>query len=246
MWGLGFIISLACVTATLNGTLKEELQPYLLPDDHPSKPALDALFSSSRVLKNLDSLVKAGFRESHPRKFSHLIVTTHPSFPGYVFKIYLDSQRFHSMKPEYELWKLRIQGANWIRQEIVNRNLSSQMKVPQKWIYLLPEDPEPNGSYYPKYTVLFEEDMNLVSSEENYNLWASDQITPEFLSSVYHLLDDLGLIDCAKPDNIPFSQDGRIAFIDTQSYGFKHVRFKKLTKYLSERNQEIWKSLINE
>lgn len=244
MWVPGFIISIALCVSSLSADLREDLASYLLPNDHPAKPTLDAIFSSSRVLKNLESLVEAGFVKSRHRKFSHLIVTRHPDLPGYIFKIYLDSQRFHSMKPEYELWKLRIQGANLIRQEIINRGLTSEMKVPQKWIYILPDEPAPNHDYYPKYTILFEEDMDLIPSEENYALWESDQITPEFLTTVYHLLKDLGLQDCAKPDNIPFSQDGKIAFIDTQSYGFKSVRFKKLTKYLSESNQQFWKELI--
>lgn len=245
MWVRGFIISL-CVCLTLTGNLRDDLQPYLLPDNHPAKPILDTLFSSTRVLKNLKSLEQAGFRKSKPRKFTHLIVTSHPALPGYIFKIYLDSQRFHSGEAEYEQWKLRINGANLIRQEILNRGFSSTMKVPQKWIYLLPDLPQPNGDYYPKYTVLFEEDMDLISSDENKKHWGSHQISAEFLTDVFHLLKDLGLEDCAKPDNIPFSHDGRIAFIDTQSYGKKRVLFKKMTKYLSEENQAIWKALIKE
>ena len=247
MWALGFIISLFCLSSlnsALDSKTKAELVPYLLPEDHPAKPVLDALFSESRALFNLKTLVDAGFIKSKPRDFSHLIVTKHPALPGYVFKIYLDSQRFHSMSPEYHFWKLRIKGANLVRQEIASRGLSAQMKVPYKWIYILPDDPEPSSDYYPKYSLLIEEDMDLVSNDDNYDHWKSDLITSDFLTTVYHFLKDLGLQDCAKPDNIPFSHDGRIAFIDTQSYGFKKVRFKKLTKYLSDENKQVWKSLI--
>lgn len=247
MWVLGFIINLFCLFSLQSGLdskTKAELAPYLLPDDHPAKPILDSIFSESRVLFNLKTLVDAGFLKSKPRDFSHLIVTKHPALPGYVFKLYLDSQRFHSMNPEYHFWKLRINGANLVRQEIAARGLSSQMKVPNKWIYLLPDEPEPDPDYYPKYTIIIEDDMDLVSNDENYAIWKSNAITPEFLTTLYHFLKDLGMQDCAKPDNIPFSHDGRIAFIDTQSYGLKKVWFKKLTKFLSDENREVWKALI--
>lgn len=248
MWALGFIINLFCFIAihgALDSKTRAELTPYLLPDNHPAKPVLDTLFSDSRVILNLNTLKQAGFTKSKPREFTHLVVTTHPALPGYIFKLYLDSQRFHSGLPEYHFWKLRIDGANLIRQAIIDRSLSVLMKVPQKWIYLLPDDPAPSNDYYPKYTILIEEDMDLVSSSDNYDHWKSSLITPDFLATLYHFLKDLGLEDCAKPDNIPFSHDGSIAFIDTQTYGVKKVCFNKLTKYLSEENQEVWKALMD-
>lgn len=226
--------------------VKASLAPYMLPDDHPIKPILDAIFAADRVTFNLDSMRKAGFDKCAPREFTKIIVTRHPALPGYIFKLYLDAQRFHKDLPEYALWTMRIKGAEKIRQEIFAHNLEDTFKVPQKWIYALPTDNLPPEGYYTKYYILVEEDMEILSDKENKAYWASDSVTEELLLEVYKIIKKLGLSDCAKPDNIPFSRDGRIAFIDTQTYGEKSIKFKKLTPFLSKRNQAYWKEIISQ
>ncbi len=220
--------------------------PYLLPDNHLIKPALDALFSSSRVILNLDTLEEAGFTKTKPRKFTKLIVTSHPDFPGYIFKLYLDSQRYYKDLPEHHYWILRAKGVKKIRREISARELETLFKTPHKWIYALPQHPRPPEGYYTKQYILVEEDMDLLSDEENKALWASDAVTTEVLDHLFAILNKIGLRDCAKPDNIPFSRDGRIAFIDTQTFGIKNVRYEKLNDYLSKPNQAYWKMITDQ
>lgn len=220
----------------------DALKPYILRPDHPIKPRLDALFSQMRVTFNLKTLIKAGFAKTYPRKFTNLIVTKHPDIPGYVFKIYLDAQRYYKKRPEYDFWVLRIQGAQKIREAIESYGLQSLFKVPHKWIYILPRQHLPKG-YPNKYCILVEEDMSILSREENKKAWASDRVTPELLNYLWILLKGLGLSDCAKPDNIPFSTDGCIAFIDTETFGDKKVKYKKLIPHLSASNQKHWKLL---
>lgn len=218
------------------------LEPYLLQADHPIKPMLDALFGKSRVTFNLKSLINAGFLKATPRKFTNLIVTKHPNIPGFIFKIYLDTQRYFKRKPEYDFWILRILGAEKIRETLKYYELESIFKVPQKWIYVLPEHTFPSG-YSSKYSILVEEDMSILPREENKKAWASDRVTQELLNQLWFILTELGLSDCAKPDNIPFSTDGRIAFVDTEIFGRKKIRSKKLTPHLSIFNQKIWKNI---
>lgn len=215
---------------------------YRLPDHHPIKPFLDKLFSTSRVILNLDSLKKAGFVYSQPRKFTNLVIARHPALPGYIFKIYLDAQRHHKNKPEHHFWMLRVEGALRVRREIEVNNLQEFIKVPQKWIYKLPKRPSPPKGYASKKYILVEEDMNLLSQTENENLWASSLVTAQHLNAVYLVLKKVGLSDCAKPDNIPFSVDGRLAFIDTQTHG-GDVPFDDLTSWLSTENQAYWQQL---
>lgn len=224
--------------------LKETIAPYLLPANHPVKAKLDKLFASSRAIFNLDTLKEAGFNKSKPRKFTKLIVTKHEKFPGYIFKIYLDAQRPHKDLSEYQYWLLRIEGANKIRQMISDNHLEAVFKVPQKWIYVLPKKHLPAKGYYTKYTILVEEDMDILPNQENKELWASDKVTHEQLDKLFLILKEIGLIDCAKIDNIPFCRDGRIAFIDTQSHGME-VEFENLCYYLSKSNKEYWKSIIS-
>lgn len=242
---LFFLLALSsCLEAKeLPEQIKQTIAPYLLPSDHPVKPFLDALFGSSRVIFNLETLEKAGFKKSSPRKFSKLIVTRHSALPGYIFKLYLDTQRYHKEQGEYVSWILRVQGCEQVRNTIAQLGLEAFFKVPKKWIYILPKYPEPKSSYYPKYTVLVEEDMFLVSKKENEALWASSFVTESLLNDVYLILKKVGLYDCAKPDNIPFSQDGKIAFIDTETFGRSTVCYENLCSFLSESNRMYWESL---
>lgn len=223
---------------------KKTIEPYLLPADHPIKPILDAIFNSSRAIFNLNTLEQAGFKPTAPRKFTQLIVTQHPAVPGFIFKLYLDSQRYYKDLQEHEFWIMRIQGADKVRQEIANCGLEAIFKVPHKWIYCLPTCPKPPSGYYPKLTILVEEDMLLIADKDNKALWGSSYITPQLLDSLFYLLKEVGLYDGAKPDNIPFSSDGRIAFVDTQTFGRKTVNYKKLLPFLSKENRIYWKALI--
>jgi len=220
-----------------------QVAPYLLPQDHPIKPLLDVLFSSSRATFNLETLEKAGFSKTSPRKFTKLIVTRHPAIPGYVFKLYLDAQRFHKDLAEHHFWILRVQGSELVRSIIAAHGLESSFKVPYKWIYPLPKHPKPSKNYYPKHYILVEEDMYLLKDSDNKALWASSYVSQPLLQALYLILKQAGLYDCAKPDNIPFSVDGRIAFIDTQTHSHTNVDYNKLTPYLSPANQAYWKSL---
>ncbi len=249
--GLFFKILLSyffCLTLTLDAhspskEVRLAVQPYLMPSDHPIKWALDELFSAERVTLNQKTLIEAGFTHSTPRHFTKLIVTKHTAFPGYIFKLYLDSQRPHKNFSEDYFWVLRLEGAEKIRHEIAVRGLEHLFKLPKKWIYALPKRPLPDEGYYTKYYILVEEEMDLCSSQENKALWKSLFVTPELLDPLYLLLKKLGLRDCAKPDNIPFSKDGRIAFIDTETHGKKKVPYSRLTPYLSEDNQAYWEAL---
>lgn len=96
-----------------------------------------------------------------------------------------------------------------------------------------------------KNFILIEEDMEIYNDSENENLWRSNVVTKELLSSLYMILQNLALHDCAKPSNIPFSHDGRIAFIDTLTWNEWSVKYKKLTPYLSPEMQKYWQQLIN-
>lgn len=240
-----FFLFLVLLQSTLWGSAGS-IEPYLLPNDHPIKERLDALFSKSRVTFNRKSLIEAGFRSNTPRKYTSLIVTTHPAFPEYIFKLYLDNQRYQHRKPELYLWVLRVQGAQKVREAIAAYGFEDIMKVPEKWVYALPKKTKPPKGYYPSYYILVEENMDLLSNRENKRKWSSDEVSKELLECVYTILKAVGLDDCAKVDNIPFSVDGKIAFIDTQSFGSKDVPFERLNNFLSASNRDYWKEITGQ
>ncbi len=228
------------VAATQN--ILKEVSPYLLPNEDPLKAKLDRIFSKSRVLLNIATMKNAGFINPKPRKFTHIVVTSHPKLRGYIVKAYLDAQLKNQDQPEHHIWISRIRGAEAIRQEIAKHQWEGIFKVPKKWIYAVPQTPNASPEYRQKHFILVEEDMGLLSSMKNKRLWKN--VSPDILNKVFIILETLGLRDCAKPDNIPFSEDGRIAFVDTQTFSQWPVSYKKLTPYLSIENRAHWKDLI--
>lgn len=225
---------------TVSRKVWNSVKPYLLPDDHPIKPSLDRIFSRSRAILNTRTMRKAGFVNPKVRKWTHIIVTTHPELPGYVIKTYLDAQRYHNHQPEHKRWIVRISGARAIQEMLDENGWNHLFKVPKKWIYALPETPGVAKEYLRKHFILVEEDMHLVGKRKNKDMWRSSSITIEHLDALYQILRRLGLSDCVKPDNLPFSCDGRIAFIDTDSYMKGHVPYRKLTPHLCRPMQKYW------
>lgn len=226
---------------------KEQMQPrvalYQMPNSLPLKAELDAFFQQKRWIFSEQTMKQAGFSSWSPRKFSRVIVSNHPHFPGYIFKAYLDVQEFYNFVPESEIWALRAEGAAMIQQEIEAQGWEAYMKVPKKWIYVLPRNPKPPKGYQTKHSILVQDDMELLSTEENNKKWKSNEVTFDDLSRVYHILKKFGLSDCAKVHNIPFAKDGRIAFIDTQTHGDDEVTWDCLDKMLSVENKAFWQAL---
>jgi len=241
---LFFILTKSLQATTENKTEALQLvSPYLLPHHHPVKSKLDCIFKQSRVLLSIQSMKKAGFTPVEPRKFTRLIVTSHPQLTGYILKVYLDSQRNHKDRPEYVCWAKRVEGAQLI-QKIINENGWNHLfKVPKQWIYALPSKPTAPKDFNSRNFVLVEENMGLLSARENKKMWASGKITKELLSALFAILAQVGLRDCCKIDNIPFSSDGRIAFIDTQTFNEGIPPYRRLTSSLRKDLREYWKSL---
>lgn len=221
----------------------DSLMPYFLPEDHPARKSLDRIFKKSRVTLSAKSMGKAGFTNPKPRKWTHLIVTTHPKLKGYVIKAYVDAQRHHKNKPEYHFWMLRIKGVRKIQKYIGDKGWGDLFATPKKWIYPLPVNPTPPSGFHPKRFVLIEEDMNILSDKDNCEKWRSAFVDEEVLDKVYAILQELGLRDCAKPDNIPFTKNDKIAFVDTQTFEQWPISYPKLASDLSPSMRSYWKDI---
>lgn len=223
---------------------QKKVKPYLIPKNHPIKLKLDQLFSSSRAILSIKHLKKAGFESPKVRKWTHIVVTKHPDFPGYIFKTYLDAQRHFKDMPEHDHWIKRIQGVRAVQRVINENHLGEIFKTPKKWIYELPNEPAPPKEFIRKNYILVEEDMNLCSKITNERHWKSTRVTKETLDGLFLILKTVGLSDCAKRDNLPFSLDGKIAFIDTESCEQWPVPYKRLTSSLPKNLQSYWLKLI--
>ncbi|HEY4831810.1 MAG TPA: hypothetical protein VIH61_04535 [Waddliaceae bacterium] len=225
----------------VNPEVWEKISPYFLPEDHPIKPKLDNLFSQ-RITANSRRLKKAGFEEPEPRKLSKTIVTKHKKIKGYYFKLFTDDQSIDDGKQLYT----RVLGAERVKNCINRNQLDHLCKVPQKWIYPLPENPPPSKPLHRKNFILIAEDMELYTKEENLMKWGnSTLVTTELLDAIYLLLQEEGLKDSIYPFNMPFSKiDHKIAFIDLEKTREWPIRFKRLIPYLSPEMALYWSALI--
>lgn len=221
----------------------DQIEPYLIPEDHPIKTQLDELFSRSRATVSIKSMEKAGFTNVFAQYYTHIIVTKHPDFPGYIFKLYLDAQRYYKNQPEFFFYLKRVRGAEKIQRFLDEKGWNDSIKVPKKWIYALPLDPSPPDELIRKNFIIVEEDMDIYDSSMNRKMWGSDLITPDLLYKYYTVLEEIGLSDCAKPKNAPISRDGRIALVDTQTHGYWPVSYYNMDPYLSNEVRSYWKSL---
>lgn len=224
--------------------INQSIQSYLIPDEQPMKGHLDRMFFENRVTFSLKTLKAAGFKASRPRKFTKIIVASHPDHPEYIFKLFIDAQRYEKSISVYDYWILRIRGARLIQEQIDKRGLSHLFKVPKKYLYPLPESSSCSSDFYSKDYLLVEDNMDIYPDSENNKIWKSDQVSQEHLQHLFTLVKTLGLSGSVKPANVPFSTDGRIAFVDTQAFHRK-VDFKHFKPFLSKKNREYWKQLIN-
>lgn len=224
----------------------EKVDNYLMPRSHPIRAKLDKFFKKARITQDVDSLKAAGFDNPHIRSWTKLVVTRHPRFPGYVFKIYTDSEPYYKGVPEYYQWIKRVKGANMIRKYIAANNVQGYFKVPKKWIYVLPEKPAPAKGLLRKNFIVVEEDMQIWGKSENEKMWGSPAVTKDMLTAFHRLIKKLGLWDNSKPANAPFSKDGKIAFIDTEEFGRPQINWYRLTPHLSPEMQTFWHKLTGQ
>ncbi|MFI0434184.1 MAG: hypothetical protein ACH350_00465 [Parachlamydiaceae bacterium] len=223
-----------------------EVKEYLLPDDHPVKKKLDLMFSNDRILSDIQSLEKAGFDYLPPQHRTQMIVAKHPDLKGIVIKAYLDEQEYYEGRPEHYYWIRRIKGARLIQRYIDTHHYGNLFKVPGKWIYLLSDKPSPPRHYLRKKFILIAEDMELYDDKTNEELWGNDEwVTKKRLRALYAITTDLGLLDSAKPSNCFFSVDGKAAFVDTELYRKTHIRYDKLTPFLSPSMQDYWRKITH-
>ncbi len=231
----------------LTSEMRTRIIPYLLPLDHPAKAALDGIFSQSRALENEKSLLDAGFNViAGPMPFSFAIVAKHPSIPGYVFKLYLDTEtRCRKDIPNWVWLTQRCAGARGIK-KVIKRNHIRLFTVPDKWLYVVPAYTMPTGPS-PQHVILVATDMEPENEEVSREMWKT-KITRKHLDELYLILKSgygghgvLGL-----PNNVPYTKQGKFAFTDTEDPRTKFHLENHVKKYLSNEMRRYWDSLVNE
>jgi len=234
-----FLCLYFCLAGLLNADVlttefEKQISAYLLPEEHHLRGWLDLVFSDSHVLDNEESLRAAGF-EVIACSSRHAAIMTHPSAPGYVFKMYVNTEkRIPRNKISGVEWLLRrCIGARILRKWIARQGIR-HFVVPEKWLYPL--------SCKAKHPlVLIATDMQVESREMNAYVWKT-LISHEHLDELYAILSQ-GYGSIYIEGNILYTKSGKFAFIDTEKP--KHARdLTKIKPYLSESMQRYWDKLI--
>jgi hypothetical protein len=214
------------------------LKGHILPPNHPGKPALDALFLSGRATKDEAAFQASGFATLFQKSRSFIRVARHPSLPGYLLKVYLDSeQRQKRNRAGWEWLARRCEGAEKIR-KIIEQNQMKYFQVPRKWLYPLPL--QPGSASLDQPFVLLVDDMDLVSRRENEAAWKF-LITREHLNELYLIITRAGG-SSYRPDNIWLTKHGKFAFVDTE-YPAQKFDYNSISSYLSPEMRSYWVNL---
>lgn len=194
----------------------------------PGALDLRKLFHDEDMFDSRDRWRRAGF---DVLSSGEVMVAGHPSAPGYLFKKYANDQL--SSKKQRKNFKQRIEGADEVRAFVTDRYLQ-RIVVPRKWLY-------------ERRDVLVVERLKILDGE------ASRQR--------YHDIDDLTLRDLitvlrryrgldSGVRNIPFTVDGKIAFIDTEHWDKerdleKRPYLKHVYGYLSEDRKKLARLVLD-
>lgn len=216
------------------------MAPHLLPLDHPMKSVLDSIFSQSRVIENQQTLTDAGFSLIAVMQVSFIIVAKHPLMPGYVFKLYLDSEKRYKKKvPHWLALTRRCTGAKKIKKRIQKQKIQ-YFTVPDKWLYILPLYPS-SKEEKTEPVIIIETDMDLAENSEF--AW-KNYVKPKHLDELY-LVYQYGYGSTFLPGNVPYTKQGKFAFVDTEQPR-RRPKMSKAKHYLSKNMQRYWEELIRD
>lgn len=189
------------------------------------------LFTDPRTFASFNRFSSAGF--SLVPHAQHKIMTgRHKRARGYVFKKYDDTV---SEKKQLKNYMRRIEGARLLRSFIVERGLQ-RVVAPRKWLYELPDR-------FPQRYLLVADRFDLLSDDSTLRKYhrISEEQTHELATVLFYFR---GLNSWTK--NLPFTDDGRIAFIDTERWGRDKDYLRMIGDALPIERRDQAKSVYNE
>lgn len=221
----------------------EQVTPYLIPENHKVKKTLDSLFLKTpfRILQSPEALTQAGFIPFGETHVSGIHVVSHNKISGCLIKLYLDGQ---DDRIDWQRLLERCKGRDWAEKVIRQEKATSYFIVPEKWLYLIPENSPPSLSPNPKHFILIVEKLSILNHDQNRVKWKSDSVTPKLLDAFFRVITKGGFADQNMVDNAPFCKNGKIAFIDTEIHHRWPIDYNKFTHYLSKKNRVFWVHLF--
>lgn len=201
----------------------------------PASLDLRALFRDPGMFDSDRSWREAGFEVCGKGVKSDIMVASHPSAKGYLFKKY--SKRI-ALKDQRKNYRRRVEGAEKLRQFIAARRLT-KIVVPRKYMHELP--PEFSRKGVSAFVLIVEKLALLDSAASKQKYREMDAEALRQLCTV--LLAFRGLDSGVR--NAPFTNGGQIAFVDTERWNqHKKNSLRRIREYLSADQRALAKKLF--
>lgn len=197
----------------------------------PIVKRLPELFTNRKMFGSFDRFADEGFSLVDHAE-NKILSGGHRKTPGYLFKKYDDDKDSESQISNY---LHRIEGARLLRTFIAERRFKGVV-APQKWLYELPKD------FSERYLIVVEK-LDLVGEGDtlrNYARISKDQLR-ELATVLYYFR---GLNSTAA--NLPFTEDGQIAFIDTERWHHDKDYLRKVGDRLPKDRRELAEEIFEE
>ena len=197
----------------------------------PIVSQLPDLFTNKRMFDSFDRFEAEGFKLiAHAE---HKIMSgSHKATPGYLFKKYNNDK---PGKKQITNYMRRIEGARLLRQFIAERGLQ-YIVAPRKWLHELP------GGFPERYLVVADK-LDLLSDDATLRKYSriSEAQTRELATVLFYFR---GLNSWTK--NLPFTSDGKIAFIDTERWHRDKDYLRKIGEKLPSDRRDLAEDVFEE
>jgi len=180
---------------------------------------------------------RAGFTVEGKGAASDIMVASHPSARGYLFKRY---NADISAEEQLKNYRCRIKGAQKL-QELITSERLTRIVVPGKYLYEV--SPTSCNGDEPCYVLVVERlALALLDSSRSKHLYR--HIDVETLREFCVVLREFsGLGSGAR--NVPFTNREQIAFVDTERWNEKKEDpLRRVSKYLSRESEELAKKFL--
>lgn len=205
--------------------------------DDPARLDLGALFHDEDMFESRRAWASTGFRVIERSNDGKVMVASHPSVQGLLFKKYTSDI---DEKAQTRNFERRREGADRLRAFAASRRLV-HVTAPHKWILELPR----LFSRRERSHVLVVERLDLLSDAQTKDAYR--RIDPHVLADLCVVLFHFrGMDSIAK--NIPFIADGRIGFIDTEHWDRSTSKpfLHRVGEYLSKDRKRLAKKIFDQ
>ena len=191
------------------------------------------------MFNSKSSFAAAGF-EVKQAAYHNIMVGSHPSASGYLFKKYSRDVPLDEQEHNY---RTRVRGAEKIK-EVIDRQRLRHLVVPRKWLYELPRKfANRRESAY----ILVVDRIDIMSVDETTRRYRD--IQPPVLDDLCRVLFRFSGFDAAI-HNLRFTPSGQISFIDTESWDRSPRRetlrvFHRIDEELTKESRKYVKRLFD-